>query len=55
MAKKVKVNEQALKGWISPSLSELQPKELYNMQFGKTIMTVEEFESHFPEYYKDKQ
>ena len=44
MAKnKVKVNEEALKGWISPSATELKPKELYDMQFGRAIMTEEEF------------
>ena len=40
--KKVKVNENALKGWISPSVTELRPKK-YNMQFGTPIMTEEEF------------
>lgn len=39
---KIKVNEQALKGWISPSVTELRPKK-YNMQFGTPIMTEEEF------------
>lgn len=56
MAKsKVKVNEQALKGWISPSATELKPKELYNMQFGRSIMTEKEFESYFREYYPKKE
>lgn len=40
---KRKVNEEALKQWISPSVTELRPKK-YNMQFGTPIMTEEEFD-----------
>ncbi len=40
---KRKVNEDALKQWISPSVTELKPKK-YNLQFGRPIMTEEEFD-----------
>jgi|11_taG_2_1085331.scaffolds.fasta_scaffold05495_5 hypothetical protein len=40
--KKTKVNEQALKGWISPSREILQPK--ITPKEGKAIMTEEEFD-----------
>jgi len=40
--KKTKVNEQALKGWISPTREILQPK--LKPKEGKGIMTEEEFD-----------
>jgi hypothetical protein len=44
MAKKeVKVNEDVLKNYTSPS-RELLRKEEYNFQVGRTIMTEEEFD-----------
>ena len=40
--KKTKVNEQALKGWISPSREILKPK--ITPKDGKPIMSEEEFD-----------
>jgi len=41
--KKIKVNEDVLKNYTSPS-RELLRKEEYNFQVGNSIMTEEEFD-----------
>jgi len=58
----IKVNESLLekltkeqlenKPWLWESHEQKQRRYDYNFKHGKPLMSVEEFESYFPEYYK---